>query len=333
MSEPKRNIRIGDILVNDGFITEAQLGEALAYQKVDRSKRLGAILVDSGYVTEAQLLGALAKRLDLKVIQMAGVVVEMEAAAEIPRTIAEKYTVIPIAEKSGHLLVVVNDPLDFYALEDLRMITGKIVDTVLATRDEIIKAINTTYSEIDAKEAATQANISVEDVETISMVEELDGEESDAPVVNLINSILIKGYNAGASDIHIEPFEKQTVVRMRIDGLIVEYLTLAPTLHQSLIARIKILSSLDIAERRLPQDGHFRARIKGLEMNVRTSLIPTVYGEKAVLRFLSQNTRLDHSGTFGMEEEDYHRIMEILQSPHGIIYTRHHLHDGPHGKR
>ncbi|MDD4692275.1 GspE/PulE family protein [Eubacterium aggregans] len=320
MSEPKKNIRIGDILVNDGYITDAQLGEALAYQKVDRSKRLGAILVDSGYVTEEQVLTALAKRLDLKVIRMADLVVDMTAAAEIPRNIAEKYGVIPVAEKQGHLLVALNDPLDFYALEDLRMITGKIIDTVLATREEIAKAIDATYSEIEAKKAASEANLAVEDSETLSVVEELDADGSDAPVVNLINSILIKGFNAGASDIHIEPFETQTVVRMRIDGLIVEYLTLSPTLHQNLIARIKILSNLDIAERRLPQDGHFRVRIKGTEMNIRTSLIPTVYGEKAVLRFLSLNTRLDHAETFGMETEDYEKMLRILQSPHGIVY-------------
>jgi len=321
MSGPQqKNLRIGDILVNEGIITEDQLKEALAYQKVDRSKRLGAILIESGYASEDQMLNALAKRLDMRVIRMIDMKVDIDAASEIPRSIAEKYTVIPIAEKQGHLLVVVNDPLNYYALEDLRLITGKVIDTVLATQAEIVQSIDNVYSEVEAKKAADKANIAVKDEETVSMVEELDAEGGDAPVVNLINTILIKGYNAGASDIHIEPFENKTIVRMRVDGLIVKYLELSQALHQSIIARIKIMSSLDIAERRIPQDGHFRVRIKGTEMNIRTSLIPTVYGEKAVLRFLSLNTRLDHSGTFGMDEVNYKRMQEILMSPHGIVY-------------
>ncbi len=259
MSGPQqKNLRIGDILVNEGIITEDQLKEALAYQKVDRSKRLGAILIESGYASEDQMLNALAKRLDMRVIRMIDMKVDIDAASEIPRSIAEKYTVIPIAEKQGHLLVVVNDPLNYYALEDLRLITGKVIDTVLATQAEIVQSIDNVYSEVEAKKAADKANIAVKDEETVSMVEELDAEGGDAPVVNLINTILIKGYNAGASDIHIEPFENKTIVRMRVDGLIVKYLELSQALHQSIIARIKIMSSLDIAERRIPQDGHFR---------------------------------------------------------------------------
>lgn len=315
-----KNIRIGDILVGDGYITEGQLQEALAYQKVDKSKRLGAILVDYGYVTESQLLGALAKRLDLQVINLIQIEVDLEAAAKIPKNIAQKYTLIPIGFSNGHLLVATNDPLDFYAIEDLRLITNMPIDIVLAEKDAILKGIDSSYSEIEARQAATSANEMADDMETVSIVEDLDAAGDDAPVVNLINTMLIKGYNTGASDIHIEPFEDKTNVRLRIDGLIVDYLTLASALHQSVIARIKILSNLDIAERRLPQDGHFRARIKGIEMNIRTSVIPTVYGEKAVLRFLNQNTKLDHSGTFGMNDDNYARMRQILQSPHGIIY-------------
>lgn len=315
-----KNIRIGDVLVGDGYISENQLQEALAYQKVDKSKRLGAILVDYGYVTENQLLGALAKRLDLKVINLSQMEVDLEAASKIPKNIAHKYTLIPISIDNGHLIVVTNDPLDFYAIEDVRLITGMPVDSVLADRQSITKAIDSSYAEIEAKKAAVSANEMADTMEDVSVIEDLDAEGDDAPVVNLINTMLIKGYNAGASDVHIEPFEKKTNVRLRVDGLIVDYLTLASALHQSVIARIKILSNLDIAERRLPQDGHFRARIGGVEMNVRTSVIPTVFGEKAVLRFLNQNTKLDHSGTFGMDEFNYSRMRDILQSPNGVIY-------------
>jgi type IV pilus assembly protein PilB len=314
-----KNIRIGDILKNAGFITEDHLQEALAYQKIDKSKRLGAILVDYGYVTESQLLEALSERLNVEVINLKDSIVDLEAASKIPQSIAIKYTLIPISQSNNHLVIAMNDPLDFYAIEDIRLITNMTIDVVLAEKEVIITAINEAYTEIETKRAANVANETVDGNE-ISFVEDIVTNEGDAPIVNLVNSVLLKGYNSGASDIHIEPFEKETIIRMRVDGLIVGYLTLSPTLHQSVIARIKILSNLDIAERRVPQDGHFRVRIDGIEMNIRTSSIPTVYGEKMVLRFLSMNTTLDHAEQFGMNEEDYLKITEILKSPHGVVY-------------
>lgn len=314
-----KNIRIGDVLKNAGFITEDHLQEALAYQKIDKTKRLGAILVDHGYVIEAQLLEALSKRLNVEVINLQDTIVDLAAAAKIPQTIAFKYTVIPISQENDCLLMAMNDPLDFYAIEDIRLITNMPIDVVLAQKEDILITIQAAYTEIEAKRAANMANDAVLG-SSISFVENITTNEGDAPIVNLVNSVLLKGHNAGASDIHIEPFEEETLVRMRIDGLIVDYLKLSNTLHQSLIARIKILSNLDIAERRVPQDGHFRVRIDGVEMNIRTSSIPTVYGEKMVLRFLSMNTALDHAGQFGMNDDDYENMLKILQSPHGVVY-------------
>ena len=314
-----KNIRIGDILIGAGFIKEEQLQEALAYQKVDKSKRLGAILVDYGYVTEAQLLAALSKRLNVPVLDLNDTAIDLEAAGKIPQNIAFKYTLLPIAEENNHLIVAMNDPLDFYAIEDLRLITNMNIDVVLAQREVILETIRKSYTEIEAKKAAKAANKTVEG-SSLSFVEDILTNEGDAPIVNLVNSVLLKGHNAGASDIHIEPFEKETMIRLRVDGLIVDYLTLANNLHQSLIARIKILSNLDIAERRVPQDGHFRIRIDGVEMNVRSSSMPTVYGEKMVMRFLSMNVPLDHAGQFGMNDQDYKKILQMLQSPHGVVY-------------
>lgn len=314
-----KNIRIGDILIGAGFIKEEQLQEALAYQKVDKSKRLGAILVDYGYVTEAQLLAALSKRLNVLVLDLNDTAIDLDAAGKIPQNIAFKYTLLPIAQENNHLVVAMNDPLDFYAIEDLRLITNMNIDVVLSTREAILEAIRKSYTEIEARKAASAANKTVEG-SSLSFVEEILTNEGDAPIVNLVNSVLLKGHNAGASDIHIEPFEKETMIRLRIDGLIVDYLTLANNLHQSLIARIKILSNLDIAERRVPQDGHFRIRIDGVEMNVRSSSMPTVYGEKMVMRFLSMNVPLDHASQFGMNDSDYQKILQMLKSPHGVVY-------------
>jgi type IV pilus assembly protein PilB len=316
--ETKR-LRIGDILKNAGIISEENLQEALAQQSVDKSKRLGEILIQYGYVTEEQLLGALSARLGVPIISIQDQAVDLEAAGKIPQSIANKYRMLPIAQDKGRLIVAVNDPLDFYAIEDIKLITNMPIEVVIAQKQEIIDGISKVYSEIEAKKAAEEANSSAGD-ESISFTEEIITSDGDNPVVNLVNTVLLKGYSSSASDIHIEPFENETKVRLRIDGLIVEYLSLSQTLHQSIVARIKILSNLDIAERRVPQDGHFRVRIDGLELNVRTSAIPTVYGEKIVMRFLSMNTELDHAGQFGMTDQDYNKMLAILKSPHGIVY-------------
>lgn len=315
-----KKLRIGDILKNAGIITESQLQEALAKQSVDKSKRLGAILVEYGYVTEKELLQALSSRLEIPIISLNDQVVDLKAVDKIPQNIALKYQMIPIQQKNGRILIAVNDPLDFYGIEDIRLITNMPIEIVLAERSTILQSISKAYSEIEAKKAAAEANKTAKD-EPIAFAENISTSEGDAPIVNLVNSILLKGYSSGASDIHIEPFEQETIVRMRVDGLIVKYLSLSPTLHQSIVARIKILSNLDIAERRLPQDGHFRVRMDQMELNIRTSCIPTVYGEKMVMRFLSMNSSLDHAGQFGMNEEDYRQMLQILKSPHGIIYV------------
>lgn len=314
-----KNIRIGELLINAGYINDDQLQKALAYQKVDKRKRLGSILVDYGYLTESQLLDALSKRLNVEVIDLKEAVVDHQAAARIPQSVAIKYTLIPISQQNNRLLVAMNDPMDFYAIEDIRLITNMPIDVVLGTKEGILASIHEVYTEIEARRAASKANETVAS-ETVSTIENIITSEGDAPIVNLVNSILLKGHNTGASDIHVEPFEAETLIRMRIDGVIVNYLKLASNLHQSLIARIKILSNLDIAERRVPQDGHFRVKIDGIEMNVRTSSIPTVFGEKMVLRFLSMNTSLDHAGQFGMNDADYQKVRRILMSPHGVVY-------------
>ncbi|MDP2842801.1 MAG: type II secretion system protein GspE, partial [Acetobacterium sp.] len=192
-----KNIRIGDILINAGFIKEEQLQEALAYQKVDKSKRLGAILVDYGYVTEAQLLEALSKRLNVLVLDLNDTAIDLDAAGKIPQNIAFKYTLLPIAQENNHLVVAMNDPLDFYAIEDLRLITNMNIDVVLSTREVILEAIRKSYTEIEARKAASAANKTVEG-SSLSFVEDILTNEGDAPIVNLVNSVLLKGHNAGA---------------------------------------------------------------------------------------------------------------------------------------
>lgn len=314
-----KNIPIGEVLKEYGYISEAQLQEALIAQKQDRSKRLGQHLIDLGFVSEKQVLTALSDKLNEPLIDLSTSRINVDAVARIPQNLAEKYGMIAIAEDNGRLQVVTSDPLNFYAIEDIRLVTGMNLFICLAEKADIKKTIDYYYAEIKAKNAASVANDNVNIFE-FDESELFDAEEDETPVVKLLNSLLSRGYNAGASDIHIEPFEDKTLVRMRVDGQIIDYVTLAKNLHTSLVVRIKIVANLDIAEKRVPQDGHFVTKINDVEMNLRVSLIPTVYGEKAVLRYLNSNTPIDHANHFGMEESNYLKMSMMMEMPHGIIY-------------
>lgn len=313
-----KNVPIGEVLKEYGYITEEQIKEAVAYQKDNRGKRFGAILIELGFVTEEQMLEALATRLDLKKVEIDRINVDGEAVEKIPRQLAEKYLVLGVELRDETLTVVVNDPLNLYGLEDIRQTTGCELTLLLSGKEALTRAIYYHYADIGAKQASRQANASIEEVE----VEEIDAEdgEGEVPVINLLNSLIQRAYSTRASDIHIEPFENKTVVRMRVDGTIVEFVTLKKMLQAPLIARIKILSNLDIAERRIPQDGHFRVKMEREALNIRVSLIPTVFGEKAVLRLLSGNAQIDYEKTFGMDAADYQAFSGMLKAPNGIIY-------------
>ena len=313
-------LKLGEILSEAGYITKEQLDNALSLQKSSNDKkRLGEVLVENNFIPESRLLSALAKRLNIKYVSISDSPVDLEAVEKIPKAIAIKHCLIAVAVDNTVLTIIINDPLNYYALEDVKLITHMQIDVRISEKSEIIKAINEYYSEIETQKAAVGANETAAHESAFSYVD-ISETAVDTPVVTLINSTLYKAHSAGASDVHIEPFEKNTQVRIRIDGQIVDYLTLSQSLHNSIVARIKILSSLDIAEKRAPQDGHFRAKLKDIEINVRVSTLPTIYGEKIVMRFMSQSAVLDHAGTFGMKQDDYEKMLQILQIPHGLIY-------------
>ena len=271
-----KNLKIGDLLKEQGYLSEEDLEKALDVQRSQKGKRLGEVLIEQGYITENQMLEVMALKMDCQVINISGITVDIEAVEKIPRQVAEKYCVLATEFIGNKLQVIVNDPLNFYGLEDVRQITGMELVIFLSEKAPLQKAIHYYYAEISAREAANKANES-----TGQSVEEMEIEEGDddTPIINLLNSLIQKAYSANASDIHIEPFEDKTSVRMRIDGTIVDYVTLKRNVHNSLIARIKILAELDIAERRAPQDGHFKVKQPEGYLNVRVSVIPTVFGE------------------------------------------------------
>lgn len=319
METPKlQNLRIGDVLKQDGLLTDDQIQQALAYQKEHRDERLGAIFVSLGFISETQMLSALATHLNLRFLDLDTYPVNFDAVAKIPRAVAEKYAVLGIDLLEGKLLVAVSDPLDFYSIEDIKLVANMDVTVAVAQQQKIREAIRLYYTELEARSAL---NIAEEDL-LVPITEEslLDTTDESAAVVRLFNSLLIKGMVSGASDIHIEPFERKTVIRMRIDGMLIPYATLPANLHLPLIVRLKILSNLDIAERRVPQDGHFKTTVGGHEMNTRISVIPTVYGEKAVIRYLSSELEIDGAAHFGMTPQNGEKFRKLLECPYGIVY-------------
>lgn len=295
-----KNIRIGDVLKEYGYINDDQLQEALDWQANNKGKRLGEILMEMGFVNEKQILQALSKRLELPLTDIPSRTLNIEAVRQIPKQMAQKYNLIATECGEGVLEVAMSDPLNFYAIEDVRQYTHQTVNVVLDIKANIDKAIDKYYAEVATKDVFRKMDSEAgpERESDILTLDATDGD--DAPVVRALNNLLIQAYRAGASDVHIEPFRNHIQVRMRVDGVITEMIRFNTSIQMSLIARIKILAGMDIAERRLPQDGHFQMHLEGKEINTRVSVIPTVFGEKAVIRFLYTNVIVDSESTFGM---------------------------------
>ncbi len=313
------NIRIGDVLIERGYATQDQVAQAVAYQKENKDVRMGDALIKLGFITERQMLQALADKLGYRLLDVSEVQVDISAVEKIPKDLAERYCMLGYQMDDTTYSLFVNDPMNFYGIEDIRQIVGMDLEISLCEKTGLESAIQYYYSEVSAKEAASRAAVG----STYQEVAQIDvtNADDDTPIINLFNSLIIRAFNSNVSDIHIEPFERETHVRMRMDGVIMDFMTLQKSIHNSLIARIKILSDLDIAERRIPQDGHFRTNIEGKNLNVRVSVIPTVFGEKAVLRLLASAATIDNSSTFGMNKENYELVSGMLRSPNGIVYV------------
>lgn len=317
----RTNLRIGEILAERGYVNAGQMEEALAYQKEHRDKRVGQILIELKFVTEQQVLEALAERLELEIVNVASLQVDLEAVAMVDKELAEKNLFLPVNVKNRTMLLVTNDPLNYFALEEVRQQTGCYLQILLGEEKPLRQAISYYFAEVGARQAATRANAGfvAEEPDDLDLTS-LENTDEEAPVINLLNSLVERAIKSNASDIHIEPFDRETRVRMRIDGVILEYVSLQRNVHQPLIARIKIMANLDIAEKRIPQDGHFRVRTENGHVNIRISIMPTVFGEKAVLRLLTSSVQMDHADQFGMDDESYRQFLPLLNCPNGIIY-------------
>ena len=316
-------VRLGQVLVDDQIITAEQLNLALERQKVVK-KRLGVIISEMGFASERDILKALAQRLQVEYVDTPLFQVELDVVKLIPEHLARKYSVVPLNLKSGVITIATNDPLDFTCLEDLSIITGLEIKTVVSSTSEIDKAINRVYSRLSADEIINDikdeygvANaVSMEAADDASMAERVDS----APVVKLVKNLIFDAFQQNASDIHIEPEESITRVRYRIDGDLQLHNEFSADVHQLIITRIKIISGMNIAEKRIPQDGSFQFKSEFFTFDIRVSSLPTPYGEKIVLRLLGADRNIDYNlASLGLSEYTQEIIYKAMRLPHGIL--------------
>ncbi len=314
---------IWEILLTNGIITHEQLSDALRWQKSHPDEDIGNILLSRGLVNDAQLLAAYAQRLDVPLVEKDLVVKRPEVLKLVPESLARRYGIMPLDINNNKILIAISNPEDMSVIEDVKMSSRMDVSIVLASRENINGAIERYYKNLELfyREEQTEVQtISIVSDDTAKKMDEIESNVNNTPVVKLVNNLVQQAYIRQVSDIHIEPFENDVLVRMRIDGDLVEVMRLAPASLASVISRIKILSGMNIAEKRVPQDGRFAYSNDEFKVDLRVSTIPTMYGEKCVMRLL--NTGGENLLSFeqlGMTKENIARFEHMLSAPNGII--------------
>ena len=314
-----RNGPIGQYLVEKKLITEAQLQEVLTKQKEQKGRMFGDVVIEMGFVTEAQFAEVLSERLNIPYIDLDNTELNPDIVKKIPEAAARKYNVIAIEKMGRRLTVATNDPINFYALEDLRVITGCSINTVLATKTALNRAIGMIYSQGQVDSVVDEATKEKEEELNLEELDLSEGRIENAPIVKLATAIVENSYRQDATDIHIEPFKDITKIRIRVNGDLVELMTLSPALHVSLVTRFKILSGMNIAEKRIPQDGRMSQVVDGTTIDLRVSNLPMVYGEKVVIRILAGDNSVRRIQDLGMTDYNYERFVSCLKVPQGVV--------------
>ena len=317
-----RNERIGDYLVNQGLITAEQLQQVLTAQKDSNgTKKFGDVVVELGFMSEVNFAKALAGNLRVQYVDLDSIEINTEAVQLVPEALARKHTVIAINVQGKRLTVATNDPVNFIVLEDIKVSTGMDTVPVLATTSAINKQIGKCYSMQNVDSVLDSVNAMGGDLGDMNQedAESKDRVES-APIVKLATTIIENSYRADATDIHIEPFKTYTRIRIRVNGDLVELMNISSAVHSALTTRLKLISGMNIAEKRIPQDGRFTQVVDGTTLDVRVSSLPTVHGEKIVIRILSTGQiALRKITDLGMSDYNYQLFEHMLRVPHGVI--------------
>ena len=317
---PPKKIRLGDLLVQSGAISEEQLVEALKKQK-GSGKKLGEILISTGAITQTHLAEALASQLRLPFFRLNTYHPTPEAIRLLPRQMAERLNVIPLMlDEAGTLSITMSDPLDLFAQDEIRMRTGHEIKIGVSTQADIDRNINRLYSlQSNLEDAIGQVTTTVQDLFTPLTLSSISSRTDDAPLIKLVNDLIQQAVREGASDIHVEIFENNARVRFRVDGVLYTAFDYPANIHPSVVSRLKIISGMDIAEKRKPQDGRILTRIDGRRIDLRVSALPTMNGEKIVLRILDQDNAFIDLESLGFENEDIKKIQKFCETPWGIL--------------
>lgn len=314
----RRNKRIGELLIEMGAITGAQLEEALAHSKA-QGMLVGDALLDLGMVSEKQLYQALELLFNVPYLDLSETAIDKAAAALIPESLARKHELIPIMREGNHLRIVMHDPVNFYAIDDIRNLTDMDVEVAITPKRDILNTIDRYYGGDAAEKAFEDLQKEYRSISLESLAELSASEVESAPVVRLINSILTHAIKSNASDIHIEPTETDLKVRFRVDGQLQEVMTSSMMAHPAMVTRIKIMGGMDIAEKRIPQDGRVETSIDGHVIDLRLSILPTVYGEKIVIRVLGGSSGALSRAQLGLTAHNEQLFDKITKSPNGIV--------------
>jgi len=308
--------RLGQLLMRAGVITDKQLNDALEVHRATGSP-LGRVLVDLGYATQGAILAVMAKQIGIEYIDFSERKPEPMAVSLVSRELATRYTLMPVELRDDVLVVAMADPQNVLALDDLRIITGRDIKPAISTKDDIIAAIEEYYK--IAEQSDSDMFLGTEDISDDELAQ-LTGVESEAPAVKLVNYIIQKAVADRASDIHIEPQENDLRVRFRVDGVLNEAMPPAPkSIQTSIISRFKIMAEMDIAESRRPQDGHCAVVVAGTKLDFRVSTLPTVYGERVVLRILRKDSILLRLSDLGFLPASLERFEASFTKPYGAI--------------
>ncbi len=312
----KRRKQLAEVLLEEGLVSYEQLEEAQGEQ-TRTGKGLGRVLIDLGFVAEQDLVSALAKQIGLPFVDLGEFPVDPAAASLISDALAKRYSALPISYEDSKLVVAMSDPANVFALDDIRTITGLDIKPVVATRSDIHAAIarfnRLDQSVEDIVGAATEDSTELEDLaKTRELVEE-------APIVKLVNLLITQAVQERASDIHIEPAERDVRIRYRIDGVLHEVMRSPKSIQSGVISRLKIMADINIAERRIPQDGRVGLVVGGKAIDLRVATLPTVYGEKVVIRILDKSSVLLNLQDLGFSDHNFTRYESSFKKPYGMI--------------
>jgi type IV pilus assembly protein PilB len=308
--------QLGDILLEGGHVTPEQLAGAVEEQR-RLGRSLGRVLVDLGVLTEGQLVAALATQIGLKFVDLSDYPVDGSAVSRVPDMVCRRHNALPIGYEDGRLVVAMADPANVFAVDDIRSMTGMEVKPVVATKSDVIAAINRYHrgdAELDDLTMAMDAN--AEDLDDLSSVKEI---VEDAPIVKFVNLLITQAIQDRASDIHIEPTERDLRVRFRIDGVLHEIMRSPKTIQSGVISRLKIMADINIAERRIPQDGRMSVSTNGKKIDLRVATLPTVWGEKVVMRILDNSTAMLKLSDLGFGDTNYGIYAQSFTKPYGMI--------------